>query len=491
MYSRLLSLVTGLNLRLKVAILVVIPIMATMLFLSVSQYFNERKIIEKQIELTTTQMGDLVLGSLRHGMLANSPEMTRDVLTGVTRNEIINRIWIINLSGEVKISSQPDETKTTWQLTEVGCVECHQYSPETRPRVVTSNKGKDELIRVSTPIANLPECWACHPSSQKHLGILLIDTLLPDSEKNMQTDLRNNMLLSICFSLLLGIGAYFLISWLIVRRIEGLHLVLKTYSSGDFKVRLPDDGRKNDEITILGRTFNQMADKLKEHEVQLAERTRVREQAIVEERERIGRELHDGIAQFLGYLTTKTQAARLFINKGDSQKADDYMLQIESETYKQAIDVRASILGLKMFSADQQDLASEIRKFLDQSNRFMDFEVTFEVDPSFENLVLDPEIELQLLRIMQEAISNVRKHSQAQKARVILERLDGERIKLSICDNGIGFDLAVVGEKGQPHFGLATMRERANGFDGVLDVKSIPHSGTVISVVFKAPKKDK
>jgi signal transduction histidine kinase len=142
-----------------------------------------------------------------------------------------------------------------------------------------------------------------------------------------------------------------------------------------------------------------------------------------------------------------------------------------------------------MFSADRLGLASEIREYLDQSNRFVDLEVLYEVDPRFENLVLDPEIELQLLRIMQEAISNVRKHSQARKARVILECLDDGRFRISICDDGVGFDPAKIGGKGHPHFGLATMQERANGFGGVLDVKSIPGDGTVVCVTLNVPEK--
>jgi len=466
--------------------MVVIPIMVVMLYLSISQYFNERQIIEKQIELTTIQMGDLLMGALRHGMLANNPEMMHEVLMGVTGNKLISRMWIINLQGEVKVSSQPSESNTSWRITDSGCIECHQYKADVRPRVVINDSNSSEWIRVSTPIANLPECQQCHPAEQKHLGILLIDTLLPDAEKNMQADLWNNLIFSVGFSLLFGLGAYFLMSLLFVRKIEDLHKVLISYSGGDFSIRLPSDDLIQDEFTILGRTFNQMADKLKEHDAQLAKRVRIREQAIVEERERIGRELHDGIAQFLGYVTTKTQAAHIFIERGDSAKADEYMRQIENETFKQAIDVRASILGLKMFSAESRGLASEIRNYLEQSNRFVDIEVLLEVDPRIEKMAIDPETELQLLRIMQEAISNIRKHSQAQKARVMLECLESGQIRFSICDNGIGFNLSEIGEKGQPHFGLATMRERANDFGGTFDVKSTPENGTVVSIAFKA-----
>jgi signal transduction histidine kinase len=490
MISKIITFFANLNLRFKVAVLVVIPIMVSLMVFSMSQYYNERRMMAQQIESTTIQMGDLLLGSLRHGMLANDPALVRNLLSEITRNKTISRIWIINMQGMVKISSLPGEENTVWPFTSVGCVECHRYNAENRPRVIINGTGKDELMRVSTPILNLPECWTCHSSGETHLGVLMVDAALPDAERNILVDLRNNMIMSIFFSLLFGIGVYFLISKLIVQRIEKLHKVMGSYSNGNFNIRFPDHYRKYDEIDMLGRTYNQMAERLKEHELQLAERVRVREIAIVEERERIARELHDGIAQFLGYITTKTQAARLFIEKGNSKKADEFLRQIEGETHNQAIDVRASILGLKMFSDKRQGIASDIRNYLNQSNRFLDIEVVLEVDERFENLLLDSETELQFLRIMQEAISNVRKHSQALKARIILDWLDDGMIKLSICDDGVGFDAEALEDRSQPRFGLSTMRERAEAIGGQLNIKSSRNSGTEISVTIKLPEKD-
>ena len=489
MLNRLIVQASNLNIRVKMAILVVIPIMLAMLFFSFSQYFNERSMIEQQLEDNTSQLGDLLLGSLRHSMLNNDQQLSRELLGGISQNKTIARIWIINLDNEIKISTKPEDEHKVWSLTSTGCVQCHQNAVQDQPRVIINITGQDELMRVATPILNLPECSNCHPSDKKYLGVLLIDTPLPASEKNILADLRNNLILSVCFALLIGLGAYFLISIMVVQRIENLHHLLKAYTGGDFKKRIPIRGRQHDEITSLGTTFNLMADELAEHEAQLIENARVREMAIVEERERIARELHDGIAQFLAYITTKAQAAHLFIEKGDTKKADGFMRQIEAETQKQALDVRASILGLKMVSGERLGLASDIRKYLNQSNLFMDIEVIPEVDPGLENLLLQPETELQLLRIMQEAISNVRKHSQAKSARVILEEPDKGLIELSIRDNGIGFDATATGGKGQPHFGLATMRERAESIGASFDVKSAPGSGTVISVTLSITEK--
>ena len=111
-------------------------------------------------------------------------------------------------------------------------------------------------------------------------------------------------------------------------------------------------------------------------------------------------------------------------------------------------------------------------------------------DVTMERVLLPPETELQLMRIMQEAISNVRKHSQAGQAHVTLEQPDESLLEMTISDNGIGFDVTSIGTKGQPHFGLATMRERAESIGASFDVKSSPASGTVVFVTLSLAEKN-
>ncbi len=481
------------SLRVQAAVLVIIPIMAVLFLVSVITYYNDRRIFEQQIELASIQLGEVLLGSLRYEMIHNNQDLLRSTLKDVLSTQTISRAWIVNLKGEVKISSDRTEEGTLDPVQVKSCQKCHQYPDGLRPRVLQDSAVDEGEMRIATPIPNDPQCWGCHPSVDKHLGMLLIDAPLVKIEQNLQSNLQKNLFYSALLSLLIGLSVYLMINTMIVSRIEHLHKYLIGYSRGDFRSRVPVDQSRLDEIVSLGITFNQMADRLEEHEQQVENNTRVREVAIVEERERIARELHDGIAQFLGYVITKTQAALLFLKKNNPGRAEIYLQQLEGEAQKQSIDIRASILGLKIFSSEQHSLAVDVRRSIEQSNRFMDLVVKTEVDDALENLVLAPETELQLLRIVQEGISNIRKHARAEKANVVMEYIkaaddhkqSGDVIRISIIDQGIGFDLSDVGIKGHPHFGLSTMKERAEAIGADFSVESTPGHGTKVTVSLK------
>ena len=93
--------------------------------------------------------------------------------------------------------------------------------------------------------------------------------------------------------------------------------------------------------------------------------------------------------------------------------------------------------------------------------------------------------ELQLMRIAQEALANVRKHSGAREVVVVFEEA-GDEIVLAVRDDGRGFDEKVGGRAGAPRFGLATMRERAQSIGGKIEITSRPGDGT--SVELRLPK---
>ena len=95
---------------------------------------------------------------------------------------------------------------------------------------------------------------------------------------------------------------------------------------------------------------------------------------------------------------------------------------------------------------------------------------------------LRPEQQLQILFILQEALSNVRKHAEASQVTVSLSD-DGEVFVLSVLDNGVGFDLDTVRNKGDGHFGLSIMQERAQRAGLQLDIESTPDAGTMVSLL--------
>jgi two-component system nitrate/nitrite sensor histidine kinase NarX len=95
---------------------------------------------------------------------------------------------------------------------------------------------------------------------------------------------------------------------------------------------------------------------------------------------------------------------------------------------------------------------------------------------------LPPSVEIQLVRIVQEALSNVRKHARAASTTVSLEIRDHHRLAIEVVDDGRGFDLDEPVRTGWPHFGLQTMRERAQAIGGTFELWSRPGSGTRVAV---------
>ena len=104
-----------------------------------------------------------------------------------------------------------------------------------------------------------------------------------------------------------------------------------------------------------------------------------------------------------------------------------------------------------------------------------------EAAPQAETLRLPARAELQLLRIVQEALSNVRKHAAAESASVRL-RIDGDRLTVEVADDGKGFDPEQPVRSGWPRFGFQTMEERAKAIGGRFEIRSRPGAGTTVGV---------
>jgi len=215
------------------------------------------------------------------------------------------------------------------------------------------------------------------------------------------------------------------------------------------------------------------------------ENSRLHEQvldgAVLEERERIGRELHDGLAQVLGYINTQTLAIRKLLASGRTAEAEEQLRAMEEAARDVYTDVRASILGLRTSLVSRDGLVPSLRKYLEGYSKLAGAEVGLEVGEGAETLSLAPSTELQLMRIVQEALSNIRKHAKATSATVRLAA-EGEALMVEVSDDGQGFDLDRPVRIGWPRFGLQTMRERAHALGGDLELVSSPGRGTRVIV---------
>lgn len=202
---------------------------------------------------------------------------------------------------------------------------------------------------------------------------------------------------------------------------------------------------------------------------------------IDEERQRIARELHDGLAQLLGYVNTKTMAIRLMLKKRRMEAAEKHLLQLEEAARELFADVREAILDLKIARQGDASLADTLRDFTTQFSRLSGLPVELVLDPAVKDLSLAAEVELHLLRIVQEALANARKHAEATKAQVGLQLSDGA-LELTISDDGKGFDPDSIRAVHWPHLGLSSMRERAEAIGAMFDLCSKSGAGALITV---------
>ncbi len=211
---------------------------------------------------------------------------------------------------------------------------------------------------------------------------------------------------------------------------------------------------------------------------------RLRELAVVDERERIARELHDGIAQVLGYVNTKSQAVDGFLESGRVQEARAQIGELGAAARAVYIDVRETILGLRGPIEPGQGLGSALAAHARRAAEASRFALELAIDPAAASLRLDPDAEAHLYRIVQEALTNVRKHAAAHRVRLAVS-VNGGRLVVEIEDDGRGIGERARESRGTgplPGYGLRSMRERADRIGASLEIRNRAGGGTVIRV---------
>jgi two-component system nitrate/nitrite sensor histidine kinase NarX len=203
---------------------------------------------------------------------------------------------------------------------------------------------------------------------------------------------------------------------------------------------------------------------------------REREMAISEERNMVARGLHDSIAQGLNFLNLQVQMLDDSLRHGQQQEASDIVPLLRAGVKESYEDVRELLQNFRS-RLEEDDLNSAlrktVRKFRDQTGLDADFAAEGSGGPPFSR-----EEQLQILFIVQEALSNIRKHAEAGSVRVRVR--DGQDFSLTISDNGSGFDSAVVAAAGDSHVGLHIMRERALHINAELAIDSQAGAGTTV-----------
>jgi signal transduction histidine kinase len=470
------------SLRVRAALVVALPVFLLLIVSSLIHYWRELNLLEEQIRLTAVQVGEVTLGSLRHIMLEKNQHHLDQVMTDVGRIENIQNVMLIDLNGRIAANSSEKGLGEIQRTSDLGCRECHDVPAETRSRA-TVLRASEDMLRIATPIDNETECQSCHLASNNHLGVLLIDVSLADTRARLLTDLQTDFGISTGFTLLVTAGVYFLMHLFVVRRIERFQEPLEAFASGDLTARVDTPLTPRDEVDALASAFNQMATDLEHHIEQQKQRLHLRQRAIIEERERIAREIHDGIAQLMAYVNTKASTIRIFIKQRQLKEAHSQLQQLEEASRESFMDVRTAILGLRTSDTQSAGLVATLQNFITKFSELTDIKVDLDLPDQSALISLPPESELQLIRITQEALSNIQKHTSNRHAWVRLRHVN-HSLELTIGDDGPGFNPKHSSEGRRPRFGLSTMRERAESIGGTFTIDSKPGNGTRITVRF-------
>ncbi len=243
-----------------------------------------------------------------------------------------------------------------------------------------------------------------------------------------------------------------------------------------------------DEIEQLAAEFNRMTESLRRARAELEDwahemERRVQERseevvaqkeqlAVLEERQRVARELHDSISQALFTLSITLESAQAY-SKRDPSRVPGLLERARAVTNEALGDVRALISELRPVSVEQRGLEDALRSQLAVIADRAGIPIDLQMD-GVERLA--PGTEDALYRIAQEAVNNAVKHAHASQIVVRLAGRD-DRILLSVSDNGRGFDPRA---EYAGHYGLATMRERARALGGDVIIESALDAGTTV-----------
>ena len=201
--------------------------------------------------------------------------------------------------------------------------------------------------------------------------------------------------------------------------------------------------------------------------------------ATLQERDRLAREMHDSIGQVLGHISLQAQAARQWTAAGNPGKAAEILDRVADVAQEAHADVRETILSLRTGSTDEWTFLHALRKYLDLYRSSYGIETALHLPDGLAEDVLRPEAGVQVMRVIQEALNNARRHGGAHRVDVAFERGDG-RVGIRIADDGAGFDPDRPTPQADAHFGLAIMRERMERIGGALRIESRPGSGTAV-----------
>ncbi|MCY8855548.1 sensor histidine kinase [Bacillus inaquosorum] len=215
---------------------------------------------------------------------------------------------------------------------------------------------------------------------------------------------------------------------------------------------------------------------------------KVEELTVTNERQRMARDLHDTLAQGLAGLSMQLEVIKANLNDAQYEQAESIVNKAAHQVRTTLYEARRVIDHLRSyesFTDFQIRIEQEVRKFTKATGIKCKNEMNI-------NVVVPTLIREHLLRILNESLANIAKHSEAQHVRIYLKSTFDHTLHFQVRDDGIGFEVSEV-ERKKGHYGLLGIKERVKILNGKIEIQSAPSEGTVISIQIplKGGKNDK
>lgn len=205
---------------------------------------------------------------------------------------------------------------------------------------------------------------------------------------------------------------------------------------------------------------------------------REEETAIDEERRRIARDIHDGLAQDLAMMNMRASVWEHLV-RTDREKMTEEIALFRKLLHKNIGEVRRAIFAMRPVELDEQGFGEALGRYVGEFGRYTGLRITLE---TAGDAAVPRHLEPELYRIIQESLNNVAKHAGATEVDVRISGNCSGSLIVSVSDNGKGFDLSALAQS--PRLGLRQMRERVERRNGTFLIDSGPGRGTVITISF-------
>jgi signal transduction histidine kinase len=477
----------ALSVRTKLAINVTLVHLVLMTFFVVDVYLRQKDFLTREAETSTVSYARLISENISSWLLSEDVMGMDEVLRASVKNFTATYAGIIAQDGQVLIHS--DRTQQGRYITDPEAVELLQGR-----KVAHIWRTDPTAIHAAAPVIVQDHC----------LGWVLLGADLKGVSAQL-SHLRNQGIVYTAFAMIIGAVAAVLLASSIFRQIrlimEGVARLRSNDLSGHIPIIVDDEighiaSALNGAMESLHSSRNELKREIREH-LEAEERIHLLTRRIMmgneEERRRIGHDLHDEFGQSVAGFVFGLHTMHDLIVK-DQAGASALCAKLTEYAERLGEDIRRVAAHQYPVALEHLGLPLMVKAYLQEHAQqhpnilFTSRIVTLEKR-------LEPYIELTAFRILQEAMGNIIRHSEATEVKVTLDRMH-EWILLSIEDNGKGFQQQEESElptNGVSGIGLLGMSERANSVEGYLEVISAPGKGCAVDVflplIFKVSRR--